>query len=157
VLSPSNGMQQAGASFLKNDVGPALAIVAPFVGGEEAGALPNEAIVVRGGENTPANFVNGKGVTVDANGNLQGVSVNSAPGKTVEELSQGLPHGKVGVTKVGEVRNAGGEVTPSPTPNNPNHCTMCGITPEKASSLMKVVPNPARLAPPPPARLKNDE
>lgn len=83
-------------------------------------------------------------MTNDASGKVNGVSVNSAPGKTVGELSQGLPHGKVGVTTVGEVRAAGGNVVPSPTANNPNHCTMCGVTPQKASDTMRVIPNPAK-------------
>ncbi len=121
-----------------------MASVAPFAGGEVGGALPNEAPVVRGGKNLPESFTRGSGVTTDANGNLQGVSVNSAPGKTVQELSQGIPNGQVGVTTVGAVRDAGGQVTPSPTPNNPNHCTMWGISAEKASSLMKVQPNPTK-------------
>jgi len=42
----------------------------------------------------------------------------------------------VGVTTVGDVRAAGGTVTPTPTVSNPNHCTMCGITPQKASSAI---------------------
>ena len=70
-----------------------------------------------------------------ADGKLQGVSVNSAPGKSVAEVSQGIPNGQVGVTTVGDVRKAGGDVVPSPTGNNPNHCTMCGITPEQAEQL----------------------
>jgi hypothetical protein len=104
--------------------------------------LPDDAPVVRGGQNTPESFAAGSGVTVDSAGKLDGVSVNSAPSATVEQLSAGLPHTKVGVTTVGAVRSAGGDVVPSPTVGNPNHCTMCGITPEKASQLMKVVPNP---------------
>ena len=59
---------------------------------------------------------------------------------SVAELSEGIPNGKVGVTTAGEVSGAGGNVTPSPTPNNPNHCTMCGVTADQASGLMKVVP-----------------
>jgi RHS repeat-associated protein len=108
----------------------------------EGGALPDSAPVVRGG--LPQNIPNGTGVTTDANGNLQGVSVNSAAGKTVEQLSQGLPQNKVGTTTVGEVRSAGGDVKPSPTLNNPDHCTMCGITPQKAQEILKVIPNPAK-------------
>ena len=84
------------------------------------------------------------GVTVDASGKLQGVSVNSAAGKSATELSQGIPHNQVGVTTVGAVRTAGGDVTPSPTQGNPNHCTLCGVTPQKASELMRVKPNPSK-------------
>jgi hypothetical protein len=47
--------------------------------------------------------------------------VNKANGATVEELSQGIRNGQVGVSTVDDVRAAGGDVTPSPTANNPNH------------------------------------
>lgn len=119
----------------------AMAVLVP---GGRKGGLPNEAVVVRGGLNKAENFANGSGVTINASGNLQGVSVNSAAGKSVTELSQGIMNNKVGVTTVGQVRAAGGNVNPDPTPNNPNHCTMCGVTPQKASELMRVIPNPAK-------------
>lgn len=110
-----------------------------------APALADEALVVRGGLNQAENFVNGTGVTVDAAGNLQGVSVNSANGASVKELSQGIKNGEVGVSTVRDVRAAGGDVKPSPTVNNPNHCTMCGITPQKAQELFTpTVKNPSK-------------
>ncbi len=142
---PLNSAQQDGLRT-GNNVIVAAPWVIMAVGGARGGPdpLPNDAVVVRGGLNTPENFTSGRGVTTDANGNLQGVSVNSAPGKSVTELSQGIKNSKVGVTSVGAVRNAGGDVTPSPTPNNPDHCTMCGVTAGQASSLMKVIPNPAK-------------
>jgi hypothetical protein len=34
--------------------------------------LPDDALVVRGGQNLLENFVNGSGVTVEAEGTLQG-------------------------------------------------------------------------------------
>jgi len=107
-------------------------------------SLPSDALVVRGGLNLPESFTKGSGIALDESGNLQGVSVNSAAGKTARELAQGIPNRQVGVTTVGAVRAAGGQVTPSPTPGNPNHCTICGISADKASGLMKVIPNPAR-------------
>jgi hypothetical protein len=75
-------------------------------------------------------------VTLDSAGKLQGVSVNSGAGKTVEQLTVGIPNKQVGVTTVGDVRRAGGDVLPSPTAGNPNHCTLCGITPQQAERLM---------------------
>jgi hypothetical protein len=39
------------------------------------------ALVVRGGQNLPENFIEGSGVTIDSNGFLNGVSVNSPPVK----------------------------------------------------------------------------
>ena len=74
--------------------------------------LPDDAVVVRGGLNLPDNFAQGSGVTVDAGGKVQGVSVNAAPGLSVKELTApnsstgypGIPHNQVGITTVGQVR-----------------------------------------------------
>ena len=107
--------------------------------------LPDNAIVCRGGTCTADRFTNGSGVTLDANGKLNGVSVNSAPGKSLEELTRSIPNGRVGVTTVGKVRAAGGDVIPSPTPNNPDHCTLCGISPKQAEELFTpTIPNPSK-------------
>lgn len=84
------------------------------------------------------NFTNGSGVTTDSEGLLHGVSVNSAPGRTVEELSRGIPNNQIGVSTVGRIRQAGGDVIPKPTVGarpNPYHCEMCGITAKRASEL----------------------
>jgi hypothetical protein len=108
----------------------------------EERALPDSALVVRGG--LPNNVAKGTGVTIDASGKLQGVSVNTGAGKTVGQLTQGLPQNKVCTTTVGEVRRAGGDVRSSPTPHNPNHGTMSGITPQKAGEILKVISNPAK-------------
>jgi hypothetical protein len=67
-----------------------------------------------------------EGVTVDAGGNIEGVSVNAAPGVSVQELTApnphtgypGIPHNQVGVTTVGAIRAAGGDVIPAPTRTN---------------------------------------
>lgn len=89
--------------------------------------------------------MSGSGVTSDAAGKLDGVSVNSAPGKSLEELTKGIPHNKVGVTTVGDVRKAGGNVTASPTKNNSNHATLSGITGKQAEKLMTpTVKNPSK-------------
>jgi hypothetical protein len=107
--------------------------------------LPDAAFVVRGGQNLPVNFAQGSGVTVDAGGNIEGVSVNAAPGVSVQELTApnphtgypGIPHNQVGVTTVGAIRAAGGDVIPSPTRTNPYHATLSGLTPEQASQLFR--------------------
>jgi hypothetical protein len=44
--------------------------------------------VVRDGINTADRFINGSGVTIDAQGNLQGVSVQTFPNTSVQHLSQ---------------------------------------------------------------------
>jgi hypothetical protein len=88
-----------------------------------------------------------------APGLLQGVSVNSAPGLGVEELTAanpttgypGIPNNQVSVTTVGAIRAAGGAVVPSPTRTNPHHATLSGLTPEQASDLFRpTAPNPSR-------------
>ena len=107
--------------------------------------LPDAAFVVRGGQNLPANFAQGSGVTVDAGGNIEGVSVNAAPDVLVQELTApnphtgypGIPHNQVGVTTVGAIRAAGGDVIPAPTRTNPYHATLSGLTPEQASQLFR--------------------
>ena len=115
--------------------------------------LPDDAQVVRGGQNLPENFAQGSGVAVDSGGKVQGVSVNAAPGLSVKELTApeprtgypGIPHNQVGVTTVGKVRALGGDVVPSPRKNNPNHATLSGLTPEQASSLFRpTAKNPKR-------------
>jgi hypothetical protein len=115
--------------------------------------LPDDALVVRGGQDLPSSFAQGSGVMVGAGGKLQGVSVNSAPGLSVEDLTAadpqvgypGIPHNQVGVTTVGAVRAAGGEVLPAPTRTNPHHATLSGLTPEQASDLFQpTVKNPSR-------------
>jgi len=98
-------------------------------------SLPDSAIVVRGGSNTMERFVKGRGVKQNCDGTIEGVSVNSAKAKTVNELAKTIPNAQIGVTTVGRIRDAGGNVTPKPTANNPYHCEMYGITPKKAEEL----------------------
>src|SRR5690348_11208050 len=115
--------------------------------------LPDDALVVRGGQNLPENFAKGSGVTVGADGKVQGVPVNCAPGLSVQALTAatpetgypGIPNNQVGVSTVGAVRAAGGQVSPSPTRTNPHHATLSGLTPQQASDLFRpTVPNPNR-------------
>ena len=106
------------------------------ISSEAAGNLLSDAaLVCRGGACTAEAFATGKGVSIDAAGKLNGVSVTSGAGKSVEELTAALPHPQVGVTTVGQIRRAGGEVVASGTAKNPNHCTMCGVTPKTAEEL----------------------
>jgi hypothetical protein len=108
--------------------------------------LSDDALVVRGGLNTVELLEAGTGVTIDSMGNLHGLSVNSAPGKTVAELAEGLRYGQIGVTTVGAVRAAGGDVTPDPSANHPFHCLAGGISAQTAHRLLTpTVPNPSRV------------
>ena len=107
--------------------------------------LPDDALVVRGGLNLPESFVRGSGVTVDDAGLLEGVSVNAAPGLAADVLTAadpqtgypGMQHTRIGVTTVGAIRAAGGDVVPSPTRNNRNHATLSGVSPKQASRLFR--------------------
>ncbi|HEU4557105.1 MAG TPA: RHS repeat-associated core domain-containing protein [Longimicrobium sp.] len=99
------------------------------------GRLPDEALVCRGGACTADRFREGKGVWIDSKGNLQNASVNSAPGATIEQLTTTIPNNQVGVTTVGSIRSAGGNVVRTPNVRNPEHATMYGITPAKAEEL----------------------
>jgi hypothetical protein len=75
---------------------------------------------------------------------LVGVSVESAEGKTVKELSENIPHGQVGVTTVGDVRAAGGDVVRT-SGKSPNHATLTGLPHEDANKLLTpTIPNPAK-------------
>jgi hypothetical protein len=108
--------------------------------------LPNSANVVRGGLCTATNFENGTGVTVTRGGTLEGVSVNSQQGATVGTLSTNIKNGKIGVTTVGEIRAAGGNIVPSPSNNDPTHAILSGITSGKAEELFNpVVSNPIKV------------
>src|SRR5438445_10383975 len=103
-------------------------------------SLPDDALVVRGGQNRPENFANGTGVTVSRDGTLDGVSVNAAAGVTVDDLTAsnahsrypGILNNQIGVTTVGEIRANGGDVIPSASSSNRYHATLRGLTPDQA-------------------------
>lgn len=103
--------------------------------------LPDDALVVRGGMNSPEAIQ--KGYATHPAG-VSGVSVHSAGGASVPELAVGIPNGQIGVTTVGQVRAAGGDVIATPG-RSPHHATLTGLTPEEMSRLLTpVAPNPAR-------------
>ncbi len=121
-------------------IGSGLALA--MLGATEAGSAA-QTYVVRGGTNTLEQF---EKQAVDEEGLLQQVSVNSAPGQSVEELARPLArYGQIGVTTLDEVEAAGGKVVADPLPGNPFHCLLSGITPEQACGLFTpTIPNPAR-------------
>ena len=80
---------------------------------------------------------------MDGEGRLHGVSVNT--GETLDAASTGIPNEQVGATTAAQIRAAGGQVSASPTPRNPNHATLSDLTPEQAEQLFTpTVPNPNR-------------
>ena len=108
--------------------------------------LPDDALVVRGGLNKPGNFTEGAGVYTDADDLLSRVSVQCAPGKTEKELARPLLNGQIGVTTLGRLRAAGGQVEPAPTAGNPDHCLLRGLNAATASGLFTPTkPNPHRV------------
>jgi hypothetical protein len=110
--------------------------------------LPDDALVCCGGMCKAEQFANGSGVTMNPDGTLSNVSVNSQPGATLDELTTTIPNGQVGVTTVGDIRATGGSVVPDPLPNNPYHANMSGITPQQAELLFTpTIPNPNRFRP----------
>jgi hypothetical protein len=103
--------------------------------------IPDEAVVVRGGRNLPADILRGIGTHPSG---VTGVSVECAPGVSVAELAAAIPHGQIGVTTVGAVRQAGGDVIRT-TGRSSYHATLTGLTPEQVSRLLTpTIPNPAR-------------
>jgi hypothetical protein len=103
--------------------------------------IPDEALVVRGGRNQPEDLR--RGTRTHPSG-VTGVSVECAEGLSVDELATVIPHGQVGVTTVGAIRAAGGDVVRT-SGRSPNHATLIGLTPEDASCLLTpTIPNPAK-------------
>ena len=132
-------------------------LTASEAAGEVAGAsstsqLSNSALVVRGGISTADRIAAGA-ESIDSSGAVQGLSVQSADGASLEELAGYVPHKQIGVTTVGEVRALGGDVVPTPRTGYPLHCDLCGLTPEDAATLLKQMknPNPGVNMPPPEA------
>ena len=67
-----------------------------------------------------------------------------AAGLPVAELAATIPHGRIGVTTVVAVREAGGDVVRT-AGRSPYHATLTGLVPDQASDLLTpTVPNPAR-------------
>ena len=103
--------------------------------------IPDDALVVRGGRNRPEDIRRGTGTHPSG---ITGVSVESAAGVSVVELARAIPHGQIGVTKVGEVRKVGGDVIRT-SGRSSYHATLTGLTPEQTSKLLTpTIPNPAR-------------
>jgi hypothetical protein len=105
--------------------------------------IPDDALVVRGGKNRPADI---KQRTERHPSGVIGVSVESAAGLSVVELARHIPHGQIGVTTVSAVRAAGGDVIQT-SGRSPNHATLTGLTPDQASRLLTpTIRNPVKAA-----------
>jgi hypothetical protein len=103
--------------------------------------IPDEAIVVRGGRNRPEDIQRGTGTHPSG---VTGISVECAVGLTIEALAATIPHGQLGSTTVGEVREAGGDVVRT-SGRSSHHATLTGLPPQQISDLLNpTVPNPIR-------------
>ncbi|MCL1472132.1 flavoredoxin [Argonema antarcticum] len=94
--------------------------------------IHDDALVVRGGANRPADIQRGIGTHPSG---VTGVSVQSAAGVSLAELAAGIPHRLVGVTTVKEVRLSGGDVIRT-SGRTPYHATLTGLSPEQISNLL---------------------
>lgn len=62
----------------------------------------------------------------------------------MKELAEPIPHNQVGVTTVGAIRAAGGDVVRT-SGHSPHHATVVGLSAEEASRLLTpTVANPAK-------------
>lgn len=103
--------------------------------------IPDDALVVRGGRNRPEDIRRGTGTHPSG---VTGVSIECASGVALADLAARIPPGQLGVTTVGAVRAAGGDVVRT-SGRSPYHATLTGLTPEAASRLLTPpVAKPAR-------------
>ena len=117
-------------------------------GSNPCAQLPDNAVVVRGGESKVGDLKANQGN--DPVGNT--LSANGGVGLTEKELSVGLKNGKITTTTVGELRAKGYDVVSSPTANNPNHVSIITpggkvLTDTEAANLQStftVKPNPSK-------------
>jgi hypothetical protein len=101
----------------------------------------DEAIVVRGGRNRPEDIWRGIGTHPSG---ITGISVECGEGVSVQELSISIPHGQVGVTTVGAVREAGGDVIRT-AGRSKYHATLTGLIPDEISLLLTpTISNPSK-------------
>jgi hypothetical protein len=103
--------------------------------------IPDEALVVRGGLNLPEDL---RRRTATHPSGVTGLSVECAMGVPLDELASRIPHGRVGVTTVGAVRAAGGDVVRT-SGRSPHHATLTGLDPVVTHRLLTpTIVNPAR-------------
>ncbi len=103
--------------------------------------IPDRAIVVRGGRNRPEDIRRGIGTHPSG---VTGISVECGEEASVQELSASIPHGQVGVTTVGVIREAGGDVIRT-SGKSIYHATLTGLIPDEISLLLTpTIPNPSQ-------------
>jgi hypothetical protein len=105
--------------------------------------IPDNALVVRGGRNQPDDVR--RGTRTHPSG-VTGVSVECAAGLPLKDLCKAIPHGQVGVTTVGDIRMARGDVVRT-SGRSPFHATVIGLSPEVLCHLLTpTVAKPDRMS-----------
>lgn len=84
--------------------------------------LPDDAIVVRGGNSTPEMIA--KSISTHPIG-VSGLAAVSAPDKTILDLARTVPHRTIRTSRVGDIRRAGGDVIPAEG-RSPFHAIIVG-------------------------------
>jgi hypothetical protein len=120
--------------------GESLETSAPSMRQPASGTAPlhDNALVVRGGSgvgngaNTSAGIA--KGTSIHPSG-VEGFSAESANGISFCSLCRNVTHNQIGVTTVGQIRAAGGDVV-STAGVSRTHATVTGLSPELANSLL---------------------
>ncbi len=109
----SGAGELARAAVRGGALGLALGAILATAGDSAAASRPNPQPVVRGGFATPESLIRG---TTQTPFGLYGFSVQSAPGRTIDELARAgrFPNGTISVSTVDALRAVGAIVTPSP-------------------------------------------
>lgn len=103
--------------------------------------ISDEAIVVRGGRNRAEDIRHGIGTHPSG---VTGLSVECGEEVFVQELSASIPHGQVGVTTVGAVREAGGDVIRT-SGRSQYYATLTGLVPDEITLLLTpTISNPSK-------------
>ncbi|WP_266157344.1 RHS repeat-associated core domain-containing protein [Dyella silvatica] len=125
----------ASGALLVEGAAVANGVVSPF---------SSEALVVRGGDaaNQSAAKIQGA-IGPSRTPGVIGFSCQCDGGTDLSELGSFLRNNQVGVTTVGDIRAAGGEVVV--TPGYGHHVTVTNLSGEQASPLMKIQKNPNPL------------
>lgn len=100
--------------------------------------ISDEALVIRGGRNLPEDIQRGTGTHPSG---ITGISVECSSEVILEVLASNIPHGQIGYTTVGKIRQLGGDVVRT-SGRSPYHATLTGLNPNQISSLLTpTIPN----------------
>ncbi|WP_185754263.1 RHS repeat-associated core domain-containing protein [Luteibacter sp. 9135] len=143
VDSIATGSLAAGLTLNTEAVVTSGAIVADGVAGANGApsGFSDEALVARGGAaaNQAAEKINAA-IGPSRTPGVTGFSCQCDGGKNLASLGAYIPNKQMGVTTVGAIRSAGGDVIA--TPGTGNHVTLTGLTGSQASPLMMIEKNP---------------